>query len=83
MGFETHRQRTKTGIDSQPRTVEVVDQLDVVVVDLPLGEPLQHLVEGHPPFEAGQVGAEAVMQAVAEREVLAVLAVDVEWSGRS
>ena len=46
-------------------------QLGVVHVDLPLGEPVQHLVERDPAFEPGQRGAQAEVDAVAEGEVLA------------
>ena len=52
--------------------------LGVVPIDLPLGEALQHLVEGHPSLEAGERGAEAEVDAVAERQVVVDPAVDVE-----
>ena len=52
-----------------------------VEVDLPLGPPVQHLVEGDPSLDAGEGGAEAVVGAVAEGERLADLAVDVEAVG--
>src|SRR5205807_10239235 len=51
-------------------------QLGPAVVDFPLREALQELVEGDPPLEAGEGGAEAEVHAVAEREVLADLAMD-------
>ncbi len=66
------------GIESQPRTVVVGARRRLVDVDLPLGEPLQHLVEGDPPLEASECRAEAVVRAVPERHVLADVAVDVE-----
>ena len=72
------RHGTTTGSVSQPRTVEVGESLARVAVDLPLGEPLEHLFERDAPFEAGERGAEAEVDAEAEREVLADLAVDVE-----
>src|SRR6478609_9692907 len=50
----------------------------VVPVDVPFGEALQDLVERDPPFEAGQRGAEAEVDAVPEREVVIDLAMDVE-----
>src|SRR5271163_1529744 len=50
----------------------------LVVVDLPLGEALQHLVERHPAFEPGQRRTEAQMDAVAEGLMPADVAVDVE-----
>ncbi len=43
-----------------------------------VGEALQHLVERDPALEPGQRGAEAEVDAVAEREVVVDLAVDVE-----
>ena len=55
--------------------------LGAVEVDVPLGEALQHLVERDPAFEARERGAEAEVDAVPEREVLADLAVDVEAVG--
>ena len=47
-------------------------------VDLPLGEPLEDLLQRNAALEPGQRRAEAVVRADAEREVLAVFAVDVE-----
>ena len=67
-----------TGSVSQPRTVDVGASLAPSRVDVPLGEPLQHLFERDAALEPGQRGAEAEVDAVAEREVLADLAVDVE-----
>ena len=67
-----------TGSVSQPRTVEVERELGVVEVDLPLGEPLEHLFERDAALEPGERGAEAEVGAEAEREVLADVAVDVE-----
>ena len=52
-------------------------QLHAVVVDVPLGEAVQQLVEAHATFEPREVGAEAEVEALAEREVLDVVAVDV------
>ena len=69
---------TTTGSVSQPRTVEVGAKRAPSSVDVPLGEPLQQLVERDAAFEAGERGAEAEVDAVAEGEVLADLAVDVE-----
>src|ERR1700733_12794156 len=37
-----------------------------VVVDLPLGEAVQHLVQRHAPFQAGQRHTQAEVDAVAE-----------------
>ena len=56
-------------------------ELHAVVVDLPLGEAVEHLVERDPALEPGERGAEAEVEAVAEGEVLAVVAVDVEPVG--
>src|SRR5437660_2412012 len=52
--------------------------LGVLRVDVPLREALQHLVEGHPPLEAGEGGAEAEVDAVPEAQVVADPAMDVE-----
>src|SRR5262245_18631639 len=54
---------------------------DLVVVDLPIREAVQDLVEHDPSFEARQRGAETEVDAVAEGEVLADVAVDVEAIG--
>src|SRR5689334_1943667 len=43
-------------------------ELDVVVVDVPLGEAVEELVERDLAFEAGQVRAQAVVHSVAEGE---------------
>ena len=66
---------------SQPRTVEVGASAHAVVVDVPLGEAVEQLVEGDPALEAGEAGAEAEVEAEAEGEVLDVVAVDVEDVG--
>ena len=58
-------------------------QLGPVPVDVPLREAPEQLVERHPALEAGQRGAEAEVRAVAERDVGADLAVDVELVARS
>ena len=68
----------RTGRVSQPRTVEVRACTGVVPVDLPVGEALEDLVERDPALEPGQRGTEAEVDAVAEAQVLADLAVDVE-----
>ena len=60
------------GIRSQPRTVEVGARLHAVVVDVPLGEAVEQLVERDPALEPGEAGAEAEVEAVAEGEVLDV-----------
>ena len=52
-----------------------------VVVDVPLGEAVEQLVEGDPALEAGEAGAQAEVQAEAEGQVLDVVAVDVEHVG--
>src|ERR1035441_6254974 len=49
-----------------------------VPVDRPLREAIEHLVDGHPPFEPRQCGAEAEVDAVAEAEVLCGITVDIE-----
>ena len=66
---------------SQPRTVEVGASFMPVVVDVPLGEAVEELVERDPALEAGEVGAEAEVEPEAEGEVLDVVAVDVEDVG--
>ena len=68
----------RTGSVSQPRTVEVRARSGLVVVDLPVGEALQHLVERDPALQAGQRGTQAEVDAVAEGEVATDVAVDVE-----
>ena len=50
----------------------------MVVIDLPLGETLQHLLERDTRLEPGQVRAEAEVEAVAEAQVALDLAMDVE-----
>src|SRR5262249_28045220 len=67
-----HRERLPAP-DSRSRR-----ELGVRPVDFPLGEALQNFLERHPPFEARQRRAEAEVGAVAEGEVLADLAVNVE-----
>ena len=52
-----------------------------VVVDVPLGEPLEQFVERDAALEPGEVGAEAEVDPVPEGEVLDVVAVDVEDVG--
>src|SRR5262245_63999379 len=53
-------------------------ELRAVPVDRPLGEAVQNFVERRPTLEAGQGGPEAEVRTVAEGEVLADLAVNVE-----
>src|SRR5918998_6861603 len=48
-------------------------ELGAVEVDLPLGEPLQHLLEGDAALEPCEGGAEAEVEAEAERQVSADL----------
>ena len=67
-----------TGRVSQPRTVEVGVSLARSVSTSHSGKRCKHLVERHPAFEARQRGAEAEVGAVAEGEVAARVAVDVE-----
>ena len=69
------------GIDSQPRTVVVGRQLHAGVVDVPLGEAVQELVERDAALEPGEAGAEAEVEPEAEGQVLDVRAVDVEDVG--
>ena len=45
---------TVAGSVSHPRTVEVGDSFALAHVDLPLGEPAEHLVEGDAALEAGR-----------------------------
>src|SRR6476646_2480339 len=52
-------------------------QLDVLVVDVPLGPPVQDLIEGNAPFETSEARPEAEVQPVSEGQVLSVGAVDV------
>ena len=47
-------------------------------VDLPVGEPRQELLQGDAPFQPRQCRSEAKVDAVAEGEVTAVVATDVE-----
>ena len=49
--------------------------------DLVVGDAPEQLLEGHPPFESGERGAEAVVRAVAEREVTRDRSPDVEALG--
>ena len=53
------------------------------MVDVPLGEPVQELVQRDLSFEPCEVRAQAVVEPVAEREVLDVVAADVVgiWVG--
>src|SRR5580704_6490534 len=55
-----------------------VGPLGLVVVDLPLRESVEHLVERNAPFEPGQRSPEAQVDAVAERLMAADFPVDVE-----
>ena len=50
----------------------------LVEVDVPLGKPVQHFVEGDAPFDARQCRTYAVVRAVAERHVLTGFPADVE-----
>ena len=52
--------------------------LGILPVDLPGGEALEHLVEGHPALEPGQRGAEAEVEPVAEGQMVVDRAGDVE-----
>ena len=54
---------------------------DVVPIDLPLRESLQDFVQGDTTFHPRQRSAQAEVNAVAEREVLTDIAVDVEPIG--
>ena len=58
------------GMESQPRTVVVGRAARPVEVDLPLGKPVQHLVEGDSTLEPSQGCTEAVVRAVPEGHVL-------------
>jgi len=49
-----------------------------LVVDVPLGPPLQRLLERDAAFEARERGTETEVEAVPEAEVVAGLSVDVE-----
>ena len=69
------------GIESQPRTSRCATRRALVDVDVPLGEPLQDLLERDAALDAGEGRAEAVVGAVAEREVPAESPVDVEAIG--
>ena len=53
-------------------------QPGVLEVDVPLGKAGQHLVEGDAPLHAGESGAHAQVDAVAERQMPTVVPVDVE-----
>src|SRR3954469_2012565 len=55
-----------------------VGLLGVVPVDVPLGEALQHFLQGDAPLQAGEGVAQAEVDAVAEGQVTLVLVVDVE-----
>src|SRR5438067_4335517 len=72
LSFRTHRQRFPA-----PHG-RCAGHLGVLPVDLPLGEALEHLVEGHSTLEAGERSAEAEVDAVPEAQVVADLATDVE-----
>ena len=50
----------------------------IVPVDLPLGKPLDDLVEDNPAFEARESGAESEVEPITETEVMVDAAVDVE-----
>src|SRR5205823_887936 len=50
----------------------------VGLVDLPLRKPVEHFVQRHPALEAGERGAEAEVEPVAEAQVMTDLPVDVE-----
>src|SRR5207245_7123499 len=52
-----------------------------VEIDVPLREPAKHLVESDSTLESGERGTEAEMDAVAERQMLSDVAVDVEAVG--
>ena len=67
-----------TGSVSHPRTVEVGDNRALSRSTSHSGNRCEDLVERDAPFQAGQGGAEAEVDAVAERQVLPDLAVDVE-----
>ena len=67
-----------TGSVSQPRTVEVGESRALSRSTLPFREPGQDLFEGDAPLHAGERGPHAQVDAVAEGEMPAVLAVDVE-----
>ena len=75
------RHGTTTGSVSQPRTVDVGASLARSQSTSHSGKRLEHLVERDAALEPGERGAEAEVDAVAEREVLADLAVDVEAVG--
>ena len=70
-----------TGSRSQPRTVEVWACSALSQSTSQSGKRLQHLVERDPALEAGQRGAQAEVDAVAEGQVVVDLAVDVEAVG--
>ena len=55
--------------------------LDTVLVDVPLGEAGEDLLERHAALEPGESGTQAEVQPEAERQVLAVVAADVETVG--
>ena len=71
-------QGVTTGRRSQPRTVEVRACTALSQSTSHVGKRLQHLVERDAALEPGQRRAEAEVDAVAEREVVVDLAVDVE-----
>ena len=54
-------------MDSQPRTVDVGESVAFGHVDIPVGEPLEDLLERDASLEPGQRRAEAVVGADAER----------------
>src|SRR5271163_2594201 len=68
----THRQRLPAPHGRGAGT------LCFVVVDLPLGEAVEHLVERHAAFQAGQRHTQAEVDAVAEGLVPTDAAMDVE-----
>ena len=53
-----------------------------IVVDVPRGKPSKRLLDRDPSLEPGQCRPDAEMDAVAERHVIAHLAMDVELIGR-
>ena len=55
--------------------------LDTVLVDVPLGEPGEDLLQRHAALEAGERGTQTEVQPEAERQVLAEVAADVEPVG--
>ena len=79
-GAERHHGST-IGMCCQPAHRRRRRQLDAVVVDVPLGEAVEELVERDASLEPGERGAEAVVDAPPERQVPGVLAAHVELVG--